>query len=100
MMIDLSGRVALVTGGARGIGRGICLALAEQGADISIADLLVDTATETRKEVERLGRRALALSLDVTDRPSIEAAVSQTISGMGRIDILVNNAGVVGAGEW
>ncbi len=99
-MIDLSNKVALVTGGARGIGRGICLTLAEQGADIAVADLLADGAAGTASEIAALGRRAAPLSLDVTSRPSIRSAVSQTLSQLGRIDILVNNAGIVGAGDW
>ncbi len=100
MMIDLSGRVALVTGGARGIGRGICLALAGQGADVAVADLNMDGAARVSSEIEGMGRRAEAVSMDVTSRPSIEAAVSQTLDRLGRIDILVNNAGIVGSGEW
>ncbi|MXY19896.1 MAG: glucose 1-dehydrogenase [Dehalococcoidia bacterium] len=100
MMIDLSGKVALVTGGARGIGRGICLTLAEQGADVAVADLLADSAASVAVEMERMGRRSQAISMDVTSRPSIQTAVSQVLDDMGRIDILVNNAGVVGAGNW
>ncbi len=100
MMIDLSGKVALVTGGARGIGRGICLVLAEQGADVAVADLNMEGAASVAEEIERMGRRARAESVDVTSRASIKDAVSQILDGMGGIDILVNNAGVVGAGEW
>ena len=100
MMIDLTGKVALVTGGARGIGRGICLTLAEQGADVSVADLNMEGAASVAEEIERMGRRAQAVRMDVTSRPSIEEAVSLALERMGRIDILVNNAGVVGAGEW
>lgn len=100
MMIDLSGKVALVTGGARGIGRGICLTLAEQGADVAVADLLADSAGSVAEEMERMGRRSQAIGMDVTSRTSIQTAVSQVLDDMGRIDILVNNAGVVGAGNW
>ncbi|MXX53655.1 MAG: glucose 1-dehydrogenase [Dehalococcoidia bacterium] len=100
MMIDLSGKVALVTGGARGIGRGICLTLAEQGADVAVADLLADSAVSVAEEMEGMGRRSQAIGMDVTSRPSIQTAVSQVLDDMGRIDILVNNAGVVGAGNW
>ena len=99
-MIDLSGKVALVTGGARGIGRGICLVLAEQGADVAVADLNLDGAASVCREIEDMGRKACAVSMDVTSRPSIEKAVSEVLGGLGRIDILVNNAGIVGAGEW
>ena len=100
MMIDLSGKVALVTGGARGIGRGICLVLAEQGADVAVADLNMEGAASVAEEIERMGRRARAAAMDVTRRESIKDAVSQILDGMGGIDILVNNAGVVGEGEW
>ena len=99
-MIDLSDRVALVTGGARGIGRGICLVLAEQGADIAVADLNLDGASSVAEEISSMGRNSRAVSIDVTSRSSIEEAVSQVLGDMGRIDILVNNAGVVGAGDW
>ena len=64
-MIDLSGKVALVTGGARGIGRGICLTLAEQGADVAVADLLADSAASVAEEMERIGRRSQAVGMDV-----------------------------------
>ncbi|MCY4654964.1 MAG: glucose 1-dehydrogenase [Dehalococcoidia bacterium] len=100
MMIDLSGKVVLVTGGARGIGRGICLVLAEQGADVAVADLNVDVAEGVCREIEDMGRKARAVSMDVTSRPSIEKTVSEVLDELGRIDILVNNAGIVGAGEW
>ena len=100
MMIDLSGKVALVTGGARGIGRGICLTLAEQGADIAVADLNLEGASAVADEIEGIGRKALALNMDVTSRASISDAVSRALDEMSRIDILVNNAGVIGAAEW
>ena len=100
MMIDLSGNVALVTGGARGIGRGISLVLAEQGADVSVADLNTDGAAETAAEVANMGRSAIAVPIDVTDRSSIDSAVATTLDQLGRIDILVNNAGIIGSGEW
>ncbi len=97
MLADLSGKVALVTGAGRGIGRGISLALAEQGADIAVADLLTDNAERVSDEARGLGRRAVALSVDVTDRQSIADAVSEALRRLGRIDILVNNAGIIGA---
>ena len=101
MLADLSGRVAMVTGGGRGIGRGVSLALAEQGADIAVADLIADNATQVAAEVEQIGCRAAAVQTDVTDRSSVQAAVAASLERLGRIDILVNNAGIIGArGLW
>lgn len=93
-MARLEGRVALVTGGGRGIGRGIVLALAREGADVAIADLDLESAEATAKEVETLGRRSLVAPADVTDADSVRAAVGQTLRELGGVDALVNNAGV------
>jgi 3-oxoacyl-[acyl-carrier protein] reductase len=90
---DLRGRVALVTGGARGIGRAIAEALASVGADVAVVD--VATANDTLAAIEALGRRGLALQADVTARHDVERAVKETVDRLGRLDILVNNAGVV-----
>jgi len=90
----LEGRVVFVTGAGRGIGRGIAEALAEAGADLALGDL-GDGARETAAAVEARGRRALALSLDVTDRASLEAAGARTLETYGRLDGWVNNAGVL-----
>jgi 3-oxoacyl-[acyl-carrier protein] reductase len=115
--IDLSGRVALVTGGSRGLGRADALTLARAGADVVIADILVESdqsaaerygplaqaaaaqglvRTEaTAGEIEELGRRSLALKCDVTDGAQVEAAVARTVEELGSVDILVNNAGTL-----
>ncbi len=94
-MIDLGGKVALVTGGARGIGRGIVLRLAEQGADVAFSYRgNADAAAATAGEVEALGRRALAIQADVKEPESAETVVKQTLEAFGKVDILVNNAGV------
>jgi 3-oxoacyl-[acyl-carrier protein] reductase len=115
--IDLSGRVALVTGGSRGLGRADALTLARAGADVVIADILVESddsaaadygplaqaaasgglvKTEaTAREIEELGRRSLAVRCDVTDADQVEAAVSRTVESLGSVDILVNNAGTL-----
>ncbi len=91
----LDGKVALVTGSARGIGKGIATELAKEGADVIIADLLIDLAYQTAGELQnRHGVTTLALEMDVTNDDSISANVEQAIAEMGRIDILVNNAGV------
>ena len=91
---DLDGRVALVTGGAKGIGRGIVEALARHGASVVIADLDID---EGRKVADALGRddaRGLAVRLDVTDGADCRRVVDDVIGEFGQLDILVNNAGV------
>jgi 3-oxoacyl-[acyl-carrier protein] reductase len=117
--IDLSGRVAFVTGGSRGLGRADALTLARAGADVVIADILLesDEASEevdqygalaqaaraqgivyteaTAREIEKLSRRSLALKCDVTDREQVNEAVSRTIGELGSVDILVNNAGTL-----
>jgi 3-oxoacyl-[acyl-carrier protein] reductase len=113
--IDLSGRVALVTGGSRGLGRADALTLARAGADIVIADILVESddsgeaerygplaqaaraqglvRTEaTAEEIRGMGRRALAVKCDVTDSDQVGQAVSRAVDELGSVDILVNNA--------
>ncbi|MCS7007145.1 MAG: SDR family NAD(P)-dependent oxidoreductase, partial [Gaiellaceae bacterium] len=113
--IDLTGRVALVTGGSRGLGRADALTLARAGADVVIADILVESelseetdrygalataarvqgmvhTEETVEEIRSLGQRALAVRCDVTDREQVEAAVARTVEELGSVDILVNNA--------
>lgn len=88
-------RVALVTGGARGIGRAAALRIAEEGRDIVIADLL-DLGHEVVKEVEALGQKAIYIPTDVTDEAAVQSLVEQTISAFGRLDILVCCAGILG----
>ena len=91
----LDGKVALVTGSARGIGKGIATVLASEGADVIVADLLIDLAFQTAGELQnRHGVTTMALEMDVTSEDSIATNVEQALSEMGRIDILVNNAGV------
>jgi 3-oxoacyl-[acyl-carrier protein] reductase len=116
--IDLSGRVALVTGGSRGLGRADALTLARAGADVVIADILVESddsgeadrygalaqaaraqglvKTEaTAGEIEAMGRRALAVRCDVTDAAQVNETVERTVEELGSVDILVNNAGTL-----
>ena len=90
-MKRLEGKVALVTGGARGIGRAICEAYAQAGAKVAVADLLEEEASET---AEAIGSDAIALKLDVTDLSSIADGVAAVEGKWGGIDVLVNNAGI------
>lgn len=93
--MDLSGKVALVTGAGRGIGKGIAMALAKAGADVAVADVLEDNARAVAEEIEGLGRRASPMAVDVTDWDQVQAMVQRTTSDLGRLDIAVNNAGVI-----
>jgi len=118
--IDLSGRVAIVTGGSRGLGRADALTLARAGADVAIADILVESDAEagqtaarygvlaqaavaqgmvhtesTAEEIRTMGRRALALKCDITDREQVDAMVARVVGELGSADILVNNAGTL-----
>ena len=115
--IDLSGRVALVTGGSRGLGRADALTLARAGADVAIADIQLESSEEdvsewgalataakeqglvyteqTVEEIRGLGRRGLALRCDVTSREQVDGAVARVVDELGSVDILVNNAGTL-----
>jgi 3-oxoacyl-[acyl-carrier protein] reductase len=116
--IDLTGRVALVTGGSRGLGRADALTLARAGADVVIADIQVESdsgedverygplaqaaraqglvfSEATAQEIQGLGRRAAAIKCDVTDRGQVDATVARAVEEFGSLDILVNNAGTL-----
>jgi len=90
----LTGQIAMVTGGGAGIGKAISLALAKEGADIAITDVNLETAQQTAKEIEELGRRSYVAQADVSDSGAIESFVNAVVEKFGRIDILVNNAGI------
>jgi NAD(P)-dependent dehydrogenase (short-subunit alcohol dehydrogenase family) len=89
----LDGRVAVITGGGTGIGRGAALVLAEHGADVVLAGRRADPLESTAKEVMAMGRRALPISTDVTTADACQALVDTTLAEYGRLDILVNSAG-------
>ncbi len=95
MKTDLKGRVALVTGAARGIGKAIAETLSEAGSDIVIADVIMDTAESTADEIKNMyHNNTFAVNMDVSKFSSVEKAVKRVIERFGKIDILVNNAGV------
>jgi NAD(P)-dependent dehydrogenase (short-subunit alcohol dehydrogenase family) len=88
----LKDRVAIITGGARGIGKGIALRFAKEGCAIVVADLLAEEAKQTVAELKKIGREAVSLPCDVSDSRQVQAMVDQTISMFGKVDILVSNA--------
>ncbi len=91
---DLTGRVALITGGGRGIGREIARTLAGAGANIAIGEILMDNAEDAAQEIRSLGRESLAVQTDVRDPQSVEAMTQAAMDKFGQIDILVCNAGI------
>jgi len=99
---DLSGRVAVVTGASRGIGKALALRLAREGADVVVAakstestERLPGSIYETAAEVEALGRRALAVPTDVRDEEAVRALIERAVGELGRVDLLINNAGAL-----
>ncbi len=98
--VDLSGKVALVTGGSRGLGRAMCLGLARAGADVVIASRKLENCEAVAAEVRELGREALAVAAHAGDTGDLDALIDAAWGAFGRVDILVNNAGInpVGGG--
>ncbi len=92
--MSLQGKTAIVTGAAQGIGRAIAECLAQAGADIAVADLDPGRSTETVGSVEKLGRKALNIKVNVADANDTKAMVEQVLKAWGKVDILVNNAGI------
>jgi len=90
----LKDRVALITGGARGIGRDMALLFAQEGSDIAICDVNQEALDATRKEIEALGRRAEGFVVDVTNLAQVEDMINKILDKFQKIDILVNNAGI------
>lgn len=92
-MFDLHGQVAVITGGTAGLGKGMAIALARQGADIALLARRPDKLREAAAEIETLGVACLGVVCDVTGEESVQAAVKTVLARYGRVDILVNNAG-------
>jgi 2-deoxy-D-gluconate 3-dehydrogenase len=96
MILDkfkLDGKVAIVTGSARGLGQAMAIGLAEAGADISLVDIL--DMKETQQQIEKLGRRCITIKADLSSKDCVEEIVNTTVHKLGAIDILVNNAGII-----
>jgi 3-oxoacyl-[acyl-carrier protein] reductase len=92
--LSLENKVALITGGARGIGREIALLFAKEGADIAICDIDLEQVEHTAKEIEALGRKALAFKVDVTNSGDVQAMVDKILDNFNKLDILINNVGI------
>lgn len=90
----LEDKIAIVTGAGAGLGRCMALELAREGADVAIWDVHGDSAKDAQIEVEKLGRRVLAMAVDVADGDAVQASVEKVMANWGRIDILINNAGI------
>jgi 3-oxoacyl-[acyl-carrier protein] reductase len=95
-----AGKVAIVTGAARGIGEAIALTLAREGADVVVSDVDVKGIQRVAHEIEGLGRKARAIQADVSQREAVQQLVGETVSAFGKIDILVNNAGIIRRGTF
>ena len=93
-MIDLSNKTVLITGGGRGIGREIALLMAQAGCNVAISDLDLDTAQATASDIEKMGRKALAIKGDVSKESDVEAMFKSFLEVFPNMDILVNNAGI------
>src|SRR3989442_15606287 len=96
-MYGLDGKVALITGAGRGIGRAIALRLAREGCDVALSDLNAETAEEGAAEARALGRRALAIASDVTKADQVDAMVRRTLAALGRVHAPVNIPGIQSA---
>ncbi|MDR3432666.1 MAG: SDR family NAD(P)-dependent oxidoreductase [Rouxiella aceris] len=95
-MMSLEGKKALVTGASRGLGQAIAIALARAGADVAIADISLDSITETASQIRALGRKVVELTVNVVEYDQVQAMVKKAAAELGTLDIAVNNAGVLG----
>ncbi|HVF19600.1 MAG TPA: glucose 1-dehydrogenase [Mycobacteriales bacterium] len=93
MIIDLAGKTALVTGASRGIGRAIAIGFAAAGADVAVNARTAEALEETVAAIEALGRKAIVVPADVTDRAAVDGMVAGALDGLGHVDVVVNNAG-------
>jgi 2-deoxy-D-gluconate 3-dehydrogenase len=101
MVLDqfkLDGKVAIVTGSARGLGQGMALGLAEAGADIALVDIL--DMSDSRKQIEDLGRKCITITANLSKNDCVDEIVSTTVKQLGGIDILFNNAGIIRRAEF
>ncbi|HAL44521.1 MAG TPA: 2-deoxy-D-gluconate 3-dehydrogenase, partial [Phycisphaerales bacterium] len=89
----LDGKIAIVTGGARGLGQAMAMGLAEAGADICLVDIL--DMNESKQLIEKLGRKCIAVSADLSKKDCVDGIVNTTVEKLGGIDILINNAGII-----
>lgn len=92
--MKLEGKVAVITGGSRGIGQAIAVTMAEEGADLLIAGRSVERAAQTEREIRALGRRCIVVQADVADEGEVKDMIAQAVQHFGGLDILVNNAGI------
>ena len=96
-IFDLTGKVALVTGSGRGIGKSLALALAREGAEVAIADINKENADKTSEEIKSLGRRSISIKTDLSKKDEVEAMFKEVMKNFGQIDVAINNAGVPGS---
>src|SRR5438132_8645099 len=96
----LAGKYAIVTGGAAGIGKAIALGLANEGADVAIADVQLEKANNVAKQICDQGRRAFAIQCDVGNSAQVDSMVQQAVGNLGGLHILVNNAAVISQGAF
>lgn len=94
-MINLMGKISIVTGSAQGIGRSIALTLAQKGSDVIVVDINLQKAHEVREEIRKIGRKSLAIQVDVTDKNDVRKGFEKAIKEFKGVDILVNNAGIL-----
>jgi len=92
--MNLSGKISLVTGGGRGLGRAIALALGRNGSDVTVCDIKAEDAERVAEEIRSMGRKALSFHVDVSKSGEVNAMVEKVLAQFGKIDILVNNAGI------